>query len=131
MVVKVERIPGKPILIATLTGHVTLDLVQEMFEQSANFADEIGGHLYRITDVRDIDSTFSDLVMILAEAASKKQSGSPADPRFTGMLVGSDQWVKTFSQSIQQRQYGSLNIPLFENMEAAMFYVQQQMDSQT
>jgi hypothetical protein len=129
MPVKVERIPAKPILIATLTGHVTLELVQEMFEQSARLADEIGGHLYRITDVRDIDTTFSDLVMILAEASSKEQPGSPTDPRFTGMLVGSHQWVKTFSQSIQQRQYGSLNIPLFEDMEAAMSYVQQQMDS--
>jgi hypothetical protein len=131
MAVKVERIPGKPILIATLTGHVTLELIQEMFEQSARLVDEIGGHLYRITDVRDVDTTFSDLVMILAKASSKKQPGSAADPRFSGMLVGSDQWVKTFSENIQQRQYGGLNIPLFDNMEAAMSHVRQQMDNQT
>ena len=130
MAVKVEQVPAKPILIATLTGYVSLDLVQQMFEQSAKLADEIGGHLYRITDVRDIESSFSDLVMILAEAASKQQPGSSTDPRFTGMLVGSHKWVKAFSENIQQRQYGSLNIPLFDTMEAAMFYIEQQMNGQ-
>ncbi len=130
MAVKVEQVPDKPILIATLTGYVSLDLVQQMFEQSAKLADEIGGHLYRITDVRDIDTSFSDLVMILAEASSKKQPGSPADPRFTGMLVGSHKWVKAFSENIQQRQYGSLNVPLVDTMEAAMLYIEQQMNSQ-
>lgn len=130
MAVKVEKVPDKPILIATLTGSVTIELVQEMFEQSAKLVDEIGGHLYRVTDVRNIESTFSDLVLILAKASSLKQPGSAVDPRLTGMLVGSSQWVKMFSQSIQQQQYGGLNIPLFEDMEAAMSYVQQQIDNQ-
>lgn len=129
MAVKVERVPGQPILIATLTGLVTGELVQEMFEQSAGLADQIGGHLYRITDVRNIDTTFGDLVRILKEASSHNQPGSSADPRFSGMLVGSSQWVKIFSQSLQQRQYGSLTIPLFDEMEAAMAYIQQQMNS--
>ena len=127
MPVTVERVPGKPIIIGTLRGHVTVELVKEMFEQSAKLADEIGEHVYRITDVSNVELTFKDLVMALANASSQKQPGSSADPRFTGMLVGSHKWSQMFSESIQQEQYGKMNIPLFEDVDAAMAYIEEKM----
>jgi hypothetical protein len=127
MAVKVERVSGKPIIIATFTGHVTVELVKEMFDQSAKLADEMGDHIYRVTDVSNIEMNFGDLALALATASSDKQPGSSADPRFIGMLVGSHKWSQMFADSIKQEQYGTMNIPLFEDMGAAMAHIEEQM----
>jgi hypothetical protein len=130
MPTRVERVPGKPILIATLTGQITAELLKEMFEQSARLADGMGDRIYRITDVSNVEVDFGGLVLALATASSEKQPGSSADPRFIGMLVGSHKWSQIFAESIKQEQYGHINIPLFEGMDAAMTHIEEQMKTQ-
>lgn len=126
MSLKVERLQQESIVLATLTGTVTPELITEMYAQSAALADEIGGHVYRITDVRECDISFSDLLLALAEA-SEGQPGSPTDPRITGMLVGTNQMSLMFSKSAEQDQYHNMNIPHFNEMDQAMAYIREQM----
>ena len=126
MAVKVEKLPAEPIIIATLSGDLTPEMVKDMFAQSAKLVDEIGGRVYRITDIRLTDISFPDLVVVLADC-SHGQPGSPADPRIRGMLVGTHGWSHFFADSIQQEQYGGLNIPIFEDMDQAMAYIHEDM----
>jgi hypothetical protein len=130
MPLTVERLPGEPIVVARFTGKVTAELVHEMFAESARFADEIGDRVHRISDVSDIETTFSDLILILAEA-SHGQPGSPSDPRFQGTLVGANAWAKMYSDSLQQQQYGQLNIPVFDTFDAALAHIRSQIKDQT
>jgi hypothetical protein len=127
--VKVEKVPAEPIIIATLSGDLTPEIVQDMFAQSATLVDEIGGPVYRITDIRLTEISFHDLVLVLADC-SHGQPGSPADPRIRGMLVGTThEWSRFFADSLQQEQYGRLNIPIFEELDQAMAYIHEEMAS--
>jgi hypothetical protein len=123
MSVKVERIPGEPVIVATLVGKVTAELVLEMFEQSARLAAQIPGQVYRITDVRLSTTTFHEMVTILAEACRQKHTASSADPRFCGMLLGSHEWSQMYSESLKQDQHGKLNLPVFTSFNEAMQYI--------
>lgn len=128
MALTVERIANEPILIATITGHVSVDVIKEMFAESAKLADEMAvPTIWRVTDVTDIEATFTDLVLILGEAAKTAPPGSPADPRFHGSLVGSHQLVQMYSKAIKQKQYGQLNIPVFSDMDTALASIRAQI----
>src|SRR5690242_7996553 len=92
MSLTVERIPDEPIQRVTITGHITVDVIKEMFAQSARLADEMNvPSIWRVTDVREIEATFTDLILVLGEASKGGSPGSPVDPRFAGKtaLVGS------------------------------------------
>jgi hypothetical protein len=125
MGITVERIPGEPILVATLSGDVTADHVRSMFERSAKLAEQIEGRVYRITDLSAIKTKFSDLVEALAQA-SKGQPGSSSDPRFCAVIVGDNQWSRMYSEGLKQEQYGKYNIPLVSSLEDAMDYIREQ-----
>lgn len=127
MPVHVTRVEGEPILIATFTGKVTVEDVREMFRQSLPLMEGVSGHIYRITDARETDTTFSDLVFILSQAGQGGGPGSTLDPRISPALVGSNQWVKMLASSLGQQQYGSLKVPLYETLEEALAYAREQI----
>lgn len=126
MPITVERLPNEPIIIATMTGKITADCIRDMYRFSAPIVDEIGGPVFRITDARVAESTFSDVVFILAEVA-QEMPGSAKDPRVTPVLVGSNEWAKLVASSVGQQQYGKLNVPLYEEMDEALAYVRAQI----
>ncbi len=126
MAVKVEQIPGQPIIIATLSGDITTQMVHDMFAQSARLVDQIGGTVYRITDIRQTEISFPELVQVLADSA-KGQPGSPTDPRIRGMIVGTHGWSHFFVDSAEQDQYGTMKIPIFESLEDAFASIYSQM----
>jgi hypothetical protein len=128
MAVNVDRLPNEPIIIATLSGDLTSEIVQEMFAQSATLLDEIGGYAYRITDIQSADISFPDLVLVLSQS-TKGQPGSPSDPRICGVLVGTHEWARFYADSLHQAQYGQLNIPIFDDFDTAMAYLREQMAS--
>lgn len=126
MAVKVERLPNEPVIVVTLSGDLNAQIVQDMFDKSAQFMDEIDGRVYRITDIRATEISFPDLVQVLSRSTSG-QPGSSSDPRICGVLVGTHGWSRFFSESLQQAQYGHLNIPIFEAIDDAMAYIREQI----
>ncbi len=125
MPIHFEWMEGEPILLASLSGKVTPEMIYQLYEESARLADE-AGHAYRITDVSDLDGSFGDLVLVMAKAASG-QPGSPSDPRITAVLVGSEMLVRIYAEGLRQEQYGKLNVPLFANHDEALVYLREQM----
>jgi hypothetical protein len=131
MSVKVDRIPGEPIIIATLIGAVTTEMVLDVFQQSARLAEEIESSIiYRIADVCAITTTFAEMVRILGEASQAEQPGSAADPRFRPILVGTNEWAQMYSNSLKQEQYGGISVPVFATYDDALDHIHRQRAKQ-
>ena len=126
MPVKFERMANEPILIATLYSPVTQDDVHQVYRVSAQMADELGGRVYRISDVGVTDMSFGDLVEVMADAA-EGQPGSPADNRIGVALVGNSDSFRIYSEGFTQEHYGRRNVPLFATFDAALAHVREEM----
>ncbi len=126
---KVEKLPDEPIIIATLAGDLSIEIVREMYAQTAQLLADHDGILYRITDIRATEIDFSELVNVLA-SFTENLPGSPTDPRISGVLVGTHGWSEFFTQSAQQEQYGAVNITVFEELEVALAHLRAQIEAE-
>lgn len=77
---------------------------------------------------RAIEITFADLVMIMG-AGFRGQPGSPSDPRICGALVDIHSWSQLFADGLRQEQYGHLDIPLFDDLDAALAFMRERIAS--
>jgi len=123
MPVRVERLPNQPIIIATYQGRISVADLLEMFRQSALLMQEIDGHVYRITDAREIETSFAEVLNMLQEA-KRGTPGSTSDPNITPVMVGHDKWLSMFSEGFRQKQYGGSALLTFATMEEALVYIQ-------
>ena len=101
MPVVVKRVANEPVLIATLSGFVTVDDIITMYEETAKHFANYDGHIYRITDTRGVDSSFSDLMMILAEAR-KKEGFTTNSGKVTAIIVGENEWARMTREAMRQ-----------------------------
>lgn len=128
MPVQVTRLLGEPIIHAVLTGFVGEAEVLEMFRLSAELARDMPGKVYRVTETRDPQTSFSEMVFILRDL-SNGQPGSTSDPRFVGVLAGVDESTRFVAESSHQRQYGHANIPLFGSVDDALAYLRERINN--
>ncbi|MCA9905009.1 MAG: hypothetical protein KC547_14235 [Anaerolineae bacterium] len=126
MPVVVKRVANEPVLIATLSGFVTVDDIITMYEETAKHFANYDGHIYRITDTRGVDSSFSDLMMILAEAR-KKEGFTTNSGKVTAIIVGENEWARMTREAMRQQQYGGLDLPGFATTEEALDYVRAEL----
>ncbi len=128
MPVKVERLPGEPILVMTYTGHMDVETVTKGFTESAKLAEQIDGVVYRISDVRLGEGDFGDVMKVIAEIR-KGIPGSTADPKFRGVFVGGHQMVRLYADILKQEQFGATTIPFFKTMDEALEYIRVERES--
>src|SRR5215210_1124109 len=126
MPVKVEKLPDEPIIVLTYTGHMDVELVKSAFLQSAELAAHIEGPIYRISDVRQGEGDFVDVMKIIAEVR-KGVRGSSADPRIKVVFVGSHHMARLYADFLQKQQYGAKMIPFFHTPEEALAYIRLDM----
>lgn len=119
MPVTVERLPGEPIIIATHTGHTTAEEVADMFARSAELMHGVEGTVYRITDVTGVTLSLPNLLGIVGEA-SKREPGSPSDPRLKVHIVGTDAMAKLYVEFIKHARNGGVQIPMHKTLEDAL-----------
>jgi hypothetical protein len=117
----VHRLPGEAIVIATLRGNVDVATMQAVFQQTHECigADE---QIFRITDVREADSTFAEIMAII-QSISKATPGSTTDPRIRAVFVGNNHWVQMVRTAMHLKQFGAINIPMFLTIEDAIDYI--------
>ncbi len=132
MPVTVEKLADFPVVIAVLEGQVNIPTIQEMYRRSAELCEGMDGPIFRITDVREVTTSFAEMLGVIREA-SKGTPGSTTDPRFHPVFVGNNQWVRLVRDALRQPQFGGVNMPLFTSREEAMVYIMDQlgMDSNT
>ena len=117
----VHRMPNEAIIVATLSGVVDVATIESMYQRTHEIigADE---HIHRITDVRDVTSTFAEIMAII-QVASKGTPGSTTDPRIQAIFVGNNHWVQMVRTAMHLKQFGNVNIPMFLTIEDAVDYI--------
>lgn len=123
MPVKVEKLPDKPVIILTYQGHMDVETVKSAFSQSAAIAASIDGIVYRISDVRNSEGSFADVVNVI-KAIRVNTVGSSADPKIKGVFVGNNQFARMYADFLKQQEFGITNIPFFQTLEEALEYIE-------
>lgn len=126
MPITIECISEDPtILLATCTGFLTTEDFKDLFAQVTEMVEGVEGQIFRITDYRQADSSFVDIMKTVQESL-KQVTGTAADPRIKTVYVGTSQWIG-LARSAYQHQPGGLQIPAFHNVEDAMTYIYLQL----
>ena len=123
MPVKVEKLPDKPVIILTYEGHMDVETVKSAFSQSAVIASSLDGIVYRISDVRNSEGNFTDVVNVI-KAIRVNTVGSSADPKIKGVFVGNNQFARMYADFLKQEQFGITNIPFFKTLDEALDYIE-------
>lgn len=124
--VTVVRPTDEPILIATFVGHVDSDMMLEMFRASDALTREGETIIYRISDCREANTHFADMMRIVSEAG-RGLPGSSTDPRFHPVLVGTQAMVKLVADMLKQQKNGGLQVPIFHTIDDALEAIHLQM----
>jgi len=120
MPIRVERLPGEPIVIATCSGNLDVAALHDLFAQTAALMTDGDTVIYRIADYHAVTSPFADL---LASAQAASQGGAPAsttDPRIKPMFVGSADWQAQARAAFGRNPFGGVQIPIFSRIEDAV-----------
>lgn len=125
MPITVERLPNEPILIARCIGQVDASDLERMYADSAALIRNDDLRVWRITDLREWQTDFNEVVKMASHATSGV-AGSTSDRRISVVMVGHDKWAKLFHDLIHQGQTG-LYLPFFKTMDAAMTYVRMEI----
>lgn len=127
MPVTVRRVPDEPIVIATMTGTVTLADTEKVFRRTDELRADMPPRIYRITDVTQATSTVAEIIRIVKAAADVKSSHT-ADPTLTVVFVGISQWSKLFTDAMGQDDFGMVDIPIFDTVDDALVYVRRRIN---
>lgn len=126
MPVQITRLDGEPIIHCLVTGKASATDIAVMFARCAELSADIAGRVYRVTEIRDITTSFYDVMLVLRQM-SDGRPGSTTDPRFFGVMVGDDEVVRLIAASSQQEQYGRMNVPLFSSVDDALAFIRAKM----
>jgi len=120
----VERLDGQPIILVTITGHVDGEIARSIYKQSAEIADAADEMLYRILDVRQMTTSFPEMLEVVRESG-KGLPGSGRDPRIKNIYVGNNNMAKLARDLM--KQFG-VEMLMFLSMEDAHTYIQNQIE---
>jgi hypothetical protein len=95
------------------------------FQQVAALVEDASETVYVIDDFSDVPLRFDDIVLKLAHLTRNKP-GSPSDPRIQYLLVGTHEMLELAARSASQRQYGEVEMPLFESIDDALEYARRE-----
>lgn len=115
----VQRLAGEPIVVATLSGYITVGDILTVYEETARLTEDVIGNIYRITNVLQADSSFGEIMSIIREA-SRGGRGSTTDPNITAIFVGTSHWLDFARQALSQPQFGGLHLAMFTELSDAL-----------
>jgi hypothetical protein len=128
MAYTIEKLPDEPIIILTVRDPLgTPAEHRKSHEEMVAVINTIEGNVYRITDMRELNINFADMLHRIAEEAKARSAGAMSDERIKGIVVGSHDMVRLGTQALSQQQYGGLKIPLFERLEEALDYARDEI----
>src|SRR5437868_3158522 len=119
MPVLVTQLPNEPIIVLTYEGAIDAETVKSAFHQSAELMASIGGAVYRISDVRLIQTDERIVVELfkLIVELRKDITGSSADPRIHGVFVGDHHIARFYADFMRQNQFGGTLIPFYHTLD--------------
>jgi hypothetical protein len=119
--------PDAPVIMVAMEGVLAVEDLHKIEVESLALGATMKHPIARIVDMRNLKIDFSQLVILLAEAArGEPRPGSTADPNFkTIALVAPGTLVALGAASLSQEQYGALNVAMVESMDEALRLAQQ------
>lgn len=127
MPVEVIRLPDEPIIIATLSGSVTVEDIKQLYIRSNELIEEKDQTIFRITDVRNATTTFPEMIKSI-QMAVQELPASSRDPRVRITFVGESTWV-TFARDTFAKQ--GIKTAAFTDMEEALDSIRLQVTNPT
>jgi hypothetical protein len=127
MQLKVEQLPGEPIIIASVNAGPGSDTASDLYKQIADLVDRWPGRMFVIYDVRKLKTSGWGHTLGVLVRATAKTPGSPSDPRIRAVLVGTSERAKESADTLQTDLWGKLNIKLFDDLDKAMVYTRGQI----
>lgn len=121
MPITIERLPEKPIIMATYHGMITAEDIINLFRHSAALIQPDETTLYRVNLLEHGQSSLAEIIRVVQEI-KPDQPGSILDKRFVGLFVGSNPLADLYKDLIQNN-LGAANIPVFAKLEEAMIYI--------
>jgi hypothetical protein len=100
-------------------------------QESLKLSADLEKPVFRVSDARNMQVSFPDLVVLLFDAArARTNPGSLADPNFIDLIVVPPEGLVAFgTKSLGQEQYGRLNIQVFETLDAAFAHARKEIAS--
>jgi hypothetical protein len=124
----IEKVMGKPVVIVTYHGHITVEDAKSAAVKTADLLDTYGGPLYKVMQV-DCDHAYIsfDEVMMLTTLSSKGRPGSVTDERIRPVFVGEHLLLDLYVDAMKQEAFGAIEIPVFDTLDDAMIYVDERI----
>ena len=115
-----KRLPDtEPIVVFTYDCKLTREIFADVMAENARYIEEIGEPIYIIADVRELQSTFIDMLQIMQDA-QKEGDGSANDDNIKMLLfVGSSKFAKMYRNTMQKRGT-AFGMAMFEDMDMAI-----------
>jgi hypothetical protein len=127
MSVIVTKLPNEPIVIADVQGRMDVESIRNIFAQTAVLCHEDGGQIYQIASFLDVDASIKDAARVLVEA-SRGAPGSALDPKVRAVLVAGHNRVRLLFDLMRQKEFGGVEVPVFDTLDAALAYVREQIN---
>lgn len=130
MTIKVEQLPGEPILVATFAEPMDFhEDTPRMFQQFIERRDtDLVGYsrYYTVIDTTHVRIGFSDIVTTLGESRLASQQRRE-DISVTLILVGSGRLMELATKAVGQNQYGNYGMRLFTSLDEALEIVREEL----
>jgi hypothetical protein len=126
MPVSVQRLPGERILIATLTGEITIEDVMYMYQQSSTLIAGEEGVFHRITDTRKAKSSFPEMLKVL-QRATQEMPAATSSGQVKVTFVGTTTWIDFIRNAFATR---GIQMGAFRDMELALQAVRIQLNQE-
>jgi hypothetical protein len=118
---RIEQLPGEPILLLTIQGHLDAHIMQHIYAQMAELSRNVEGSIYRIIDVRDMDVTLGDMVEIIKSTIP----GIISHPRYTNVFVGKSSTSRYAIDVLRLRCFGGGATVMLSSLDDALNYARQ------
>lgn len=111
-----RQLDGEQIIITTYTGEVNANVIREGSMKVAELMASIPGKIYAVVDLSTIETSFAEVLKILADQA-QGQDGTTTDPKLAAMaLVGSNSMVRMYADAMRKRNQAVV-IPMFPSVD--------------
>ncbi|MDQ7025435.1 MAG: hypothetical protein Q9P01_01770 [Anaerolineae bacterium] len=110
---------NEPIVVFTYEGKLTLEVFKNVIADNVRYIREIGEPIYVIADVRNLESTFMDMLQIMQEARQEGE-GSAHDSNIKMLIfVGSTAFARMYRDAMQKRGT-AFGMAMFEDFDKAV-----------
>jgi hypothetical protein len=123
MPVKSQYDAEKNVLTLTYLNPFNQDAVQQGMDKIKEHYSPTGDHLYLISDVTDVEMSFSEIMLAMHTASKGDEGYSVTASNQTNVVVGTDALVQMAVEALKQDQYGSVNIKVFASIDEANAYI--------